>query len=133
MMNTEMQVNAIMTTMVARVLPSDTFMKVEEVLQSFPIHHVLVSINNHLVGIISQQDILKEYQRCSHRGVLPERSRCTAADIMTANPVTVETTDTIGLAADIFLSNMMHALPVSDGKNIVGIVTSHDVLRYAFK
>ncbi len=132
-MNPEMQVKAIMTTMVARVLPSDTFMKVEEVLQSFPIHHVLVGINNHLVGIISQQDILKEYQRCSKLGVLPDRIRCTAADIMTANPVTVETTDTIGLAADFFLSNTMHALPVSDGKNLVGIVTSHDVLRYAFK
>jgi predicted transcriptional regulator len=40
--------------------------------------------------------------------------------------------DTVGLAADIFLVNRFHALPVVDGVDLVGIVTSHDLIALAY-
>ena len=55
-----------------------------------------------------------------------------AEDIMTANPLSIESADTIGLAADIFRANALHALPVVDDGELVGIVTTHDLLTYAF-
>ena len=32
--------------------------------------------------------------------------------------------------ATVFLSNIMHALPVVDGDTLVGIITTQDLLRY---
>ena len=44
----------------------------------------------------------------------------------------LEPDDTIGLAADIFLANKFHALPVVEDERLVGIVTTHDLLKYSF-
>jgi acetoin utilization protein AcuB len=55
-----------------------------------------------------------------------------AGDIMSREPLKIESADTIGLAADIFRANALHALPVVDDGELVGIVTSHDLLNYAY-
>jgi CBS domain-containing protein len=55
-----------------------------------------------------------------------------AEDIMSTNPLSIESADTVGLAADIFKANALHALPVVDDGELVGIVTTHDLLTYAF-
>jgi acetoin utilization protein AcuB len=55
-----------------------------------------------------------------------------AEDIMSTNPLSLEPEDTIGLAADIFKANALHALPVVDEGELVGIVTTHDLLTFAF-
>ena len=51
---------------------------------------------------------------------------------MTKYPISLEPDDTIGLAADIFLANRFHALPILDDDVLVGLVTAHDLLRYSF-
>lgn len=56
-----------------------------------------------------------------------------AEDIMTRDPLIIEPADTIGLAADIFRANALHALPVVEDGELVGIVTSHDLLTYAYQ
>ena len=43
--------------------------------------------------------------------------------------MTIEQDDNLGLAADIILANRFHALPVVDGVDLVGIITSHDLIR----
>ncbi|MEP3389808.1 MAG: CBS domain-containing protein, partial [Reichenbachiella sp.] len=45
-------------------------------------------------------------------------------------PITIGPEGTISEAADIFLKNHFHALPVVDGTRLVGIVTSTDLLKY---
>lgn len=55
-----------------------------------------------------------------------------AKDIMTAKPVYLNPDDSIQLAADLFLENTYHAVPVLEDGVLVGIVTSHDLLAHAY-
>jgi CBS domain-containing protein len=101
---------------------NDRINKVQELFEEHSIHHLIVLEGGSLAGIISTDDLLKAYQQKGKNLTL-------ARDIMTPNPMTIEQDDNIGLAADIILANKFHALPVLDGLELVGIITSHDLIR----
>jgi acetoin utilization protein AcuB len=132
-MNTETPIKKIKTSKIIYVSPSDTMMKVEEIFESLPIHHILVLEGESLRGIISKSDLLKVYRSFAAEGILPDRHHLKAEDIMTADPITLDTEDTIGLAADIFLLNRIHSIPVLNGNQLSGIITNHDIIKYCFK
>jgi CBS domain-containing protein len=102
--------------------------KIKEMFEEFEVHHLLVVKGGTLLGIISTHDLLKCYSESGEifGGTL-------AKDIMTSNPLSIDTSDSVGLAADIILANKFHALPVLDGDDLVGIITSHDLIKFAFK
>ena len=104
-MNTETPIKKIKTSKIIYVSPTDTMMKVEEIFESLPIHHILVLESEALRGIISKSDLLRVYRSFAAEGTIPDRHNLKAEDIMTADPITLDTEDTIGLAADIFLLN----------------------------
>ena len=55
-------------------------------------------------------------------------------DIMSKKVVKINPDDKVGTAAELFLDNRFHALPVvTDDNYLVGLVTTFDVLRYEFK
>ncbi len=132
-MNTEIPVKRIKTSKIVFVRPDDTMLKVEEVFDNINIHHILVTEGEALRGVISKNDLLKVYKKSVEQGSLPDRSQILARDIMTENPITLDTEDTIGLAADIFLANKIHSIPVLNGDQLAGIITNHDILKYCFK
>lgn len=131
-MNTEKSVRHIMTTNIVAVRPDDSIMKVEELFEHIPIHHILVTEHTKLLGIVSKADLLKLYRKELQEENVLDRSKIFVQNIMTVNPVTIDCDDTIGLAADIFMANSFHSLPVVDGNELVGIVTNHDLIKYAF-
>ncbi len=50
-------------------------------------------------------------------------------DLMTGDMLTVRVSDTLERARDLMLSLGIHALPVvAEGGNVVGIITSHDLV-----
>lgn len=102
--------------------------KVREMFEEFDVHHLLVVRGGKLLGIISTHDLLKCYNDSGEvfGGTL-------AQDVMTRNPLSIDTSDSVGLAADIILANKFHALPVLDGDELVGIITNHDLIKFAFK
>jgi len=51
-------------------------------------------------------------------------------DIMTPDPVHIEHDASIRDAVDILIKADFHALPVVEGKKLVGILTTHDLLRF---
>ncbi|MFZ1705140.1 MAG: CBS domain-containing protein [Saprospiraceae bacterium] len=132
-MNTELSIKNIMTTNVVTLRPEDSILKLEEVFETLPIHHILVTNNQKLVGIVSKIDLLNLYRKELIDDKTLDRSHILIQNIMTTNPVTIDCDDTIGLAADIFLANTFHSLPVLDGNELIGILTNHDLIKYAYK
>ena len=131
-MNTELPIKRIKTSRIIFVNPSDTMLKIEEIFDAYPIHHILVVENENLFGVISKSDLLKLYKASAEQGIIPQRDRIKASEIMTQNPITLDTEDSIGLAADIFLSNKFHSIPVLNGDQLAGIITNHDLIKYCF-
>ena len=100
--------------------------------------YLVIDDQNKLVGIISKEDFYKfthtlTLQTTGKTWSNIKYETICAKDIMTQSPFVLDPDDTLGLAADLFLSNQFHALPVVEINDLVGILTSFDLLKYAFK
>jgi len=138
-MNTSKPISSIMSTDLITVKEMDRLVTIEQKFKTHLIHHLpVVDENAALVGIISKADMLHiarmiEQDASGTTYIAKVYDSWTAARIMTAQPLTLDPDDTIGLAADIFLQNQFHAIPVIEDYRLVGIVTSHDLLKYAYE
>ncbi|MBK6860556.1 MAG: CBS domain-containing protein [Saprospiraceae bacterium] len=125
MMNETVQ--EIMVRDVICVNPTDTLQKVKELLINNRIHHVPVVENDmKLVGIVTTYDLFK--LAVDHKDYPTTK----VGNVMTKILATIESTDKVGTAAEVFMEHLFHALPVVDNGRLVGIVTSFDVLRYEY-
>ncbi|MGB7948772.1 MAG: CBS domain-containing protein [Candidatus Binatia bacterium] len=52
------------------------------------------------------------------------------ADVMTKDPLTVATSESIGEADELMNTNKIRQLPVIEGKELVGIVTDRDIRSF---
>lgn len=93
----------------------------------------VVDKHGHLVGIITRSDI---EQAMSHPRDEEERRLArfnlagqTVAELMTPNPLTVASSDSIGKAAAIMVRARVSGLPVVDEGRLVGIITESDIFR----
>lgn len=137
-MDSSKPVSTIMTRALVVIKPNDPIEMVHNLFEKNNFHHMPVVYQNKLVGIISKTDYLKIRHMLattwSGETICQEMYKdMIAEDIMTREPLTIEPADTIGLAADIFRANALHALPVIEDGELVGIVTSHDLLTYAYQ
>lgn len=132
MINAESPIKEIMTREVFTVSPEDRLIKANRIFEEKGFHHLLVLENHELVGILSKTDLLNYFWKTMGNGQEVISSDVRIREIMTPNPITIDSDDTIGLAADIFLSNKLHSLPVLDGEDLVGVVTSYDLLKFSF-
>ncbi|HHJ50574.1 MAG TPA: CBS domain-containing protein [Phaeodactylibacter sp.] len=122
------RLSSIMTTDVFTVKPDDTLAHVHDILLNKRFHHLpVVDDNNKLLGIITSYDLMKP-------GVSPEKfAETPVKEVMTSRVASLRPEELIGGAARVFLENLFHGLPITDddGK-LVGIVTTHDVLKYVY-
>ncbi|MEO1258574.1 MAG: CBS domain-containing protein [Bacteroidota bacterium] len=136
-MNPNNPISSIMTTKLVTVTPNDFLARVTKIFESNGFHHIpVVADGNRLVGIISKEDFQKMnfyfFDKMTSEDGTKAKEGLRASDIMTPYPLSIDPDDSIGLAADIFLANRFHALPVIEDKELVGLVTSHDLIEYAF-
>ncbi len=137
-MNTSAPVSTIMTTQLLTLHPDDSFQAVKKLFEEKDFHHLpVVEPGGRLVGIISKEDLYKvayilTLNTTGPTYSLKQMESLTAKDMMTRYPIFLDPDDSIGLAADIFLANKFHALPIVEDDTLVGIVTTHDLLRYSF-
>jgi acetoin utilization protein AcuB len=137
-MNTDRTIREIMTTDLITVAPDRPAKAIQDLFRENDFHHIpVVDTGKRLVGIISKEDIFKlayvlSLQTTGKTYSQKEYSTLKAEDIMTRYPVTLDPDDTVGLAADIFLANKFHALPIVEDDQLLGIVTTHDLLGYGF-
>lgn len=131
----------IMTRNVYFVHPSDNMQRVDEMFAMHSIHHIpVIDDDSHVVGIISKSDYLKilhgftlfkteksqEYNKAILRSLL-------VGEVMTKQVATLQPADSVDIAAGYFRENLFHAIPVVDRqKKLVGIVTTFDMMNFAF-
>ncbi len=75
-----------------------------------------------LCGIITERDVLRAFSKGKDLGSL------SVSDIMTSKVVTASPDTTILQGAKTMVKNQFRRLPVVDGENMVGIVTSTDLI-----
>lgn len=132
-------VSEIMSTHLLTVSPTDNLEKVKEIFDKYNIHHVPVVRYKELVGLISKTDFYKALHGSRLNGYAPNgdsdmlKNR-TAEDLMTRGLAKISPDDKIGVAAEIFLDNHFHAVPVvNDEGDLVGMVTTYDIIKYCFR
>lgn len=127
-------ISHIMTKNVATVQVSDDLHDVIELVKKNHIRHVPVLEGHNVVGIISSTDInrltfssLFENQEGADEAILEMLS---ISQVMTQKPRMVEAALSIREVAEILASEEYHALPVIENGQLVGIVTTTDVIKY---
>ena len=136
-MNTSVPVSKLMSSPVLHVKPDDKLSTVKEIFDQHHIHHVPVVESEEVVGIISQTDLLhflrgltcSEYEKYMNEIRLKNYS---AKEIMSTKVSTIEPDDTINDALKIFSNNNFHALPVVKDKELVGMLTTRDIIKALF-
>src|ERR1035437_7008675 len=79
----------------------------------------------HLVGMVSERDLL----RSVGHGIDPGST--SIDEVMTRDPVTLRTTDTVTAALAIFRDRRFRHLPVLEGDRVAGILSVRHVVRVA--
>jgi signal-transduction protein with cAMP-binding, CBS, and nucleotidyltransferase domain len=137
-MKTHIPVTHIMTSQVLTVEKNTSLSEVESIMKRKHIRHLPVVNGLDVVGIISLTDL----QRLSYTASFADDEREDSDDevailnllsldqVMVSKPFTIQKTATVGDAADILIKMDFHALPVLDGTELIGIVTSTDLLKY---
>ena len=131
----------LMTTDVVTIRPNDLMVVAKEIFETNSFHHIpVVDENEQLVGIVSRHDYNKMLTtfsvfKNSKADIANKRFMMSmlVKDVMTKHVARLHPDDPISVALGIFKENLFHALPIVDDKNrVVGILTTFDLLTYAY-
>jgi CBS domain-containing protein len=121
-------VPAIMTTNVITLTPDQTLQEARDMMLAKHIHHLPVCEGQKLVGMLTSWDFLKIAKTPE------ELAGIKVKEVMTTKLATLETNQHIGAVAELLMVHLFHAVPiVSDDKELLGIVTSTDLIRYEYE
>jgi CBS domain-containing protein len=137
-----MLVKEVMTTDLVTVDTLTVMSKVASIFEEHNFHHIPVidKEDSSLVGIISMMDValLKdwgtrlniEYSKETNEKLFKS---LLAKDVMKLNPVCISPEDNIDRCVDILDDNHFHALPVIENDQLVGLITTYDLIRLAYR
>jgi CBS domain-containing protein len=134
-MNILAPVSTIMTEKLFTVNPKDKLSVVKEIFDTNKIHHLPVVRYKTIVGMLSKSDLLYFLKGASYdngyEDMLNEArlNNYTAEEIMTTGLAKVSSKDRIGVAVEVFKENLFHAIPIVDNGELVGILTTYDIIR----
>ena len=128
-----MYIGRIMHTDLVTVSPQASLVDAKELVEQKNIDHLLVvDHKGKLVGLLSDRD-LRQYWASPATSLSSHElayllEKITVESIMVKTIVTVTVDTTIERAAYIMQTNNISSLPVMDGEDLVGIITSTDVM-----
>ncbi|NND31530.1 MAG: CBS domain-containing protein [Saprospiraceae bacterium] len=128
------KVSTIMTKDLITVHPKDTLLDVKEIFDKNRIHHLPVVEFKKIVGIMSKADLMhyqRNYDQVPYKDVF-EDSRLKAykvGEVMTKGMATLSPDDRIDVALEVFRENILHAIPVVENGELVGLLTTHDIIE----
>ncbi|CAM1369373.1 CBS domain-containing protein [Tenacibaculum soleae] len=128
-------VSVIMSKNVITLSSSDDLMLAEKLFKKEKIRHIPVVSGSEIKGMLSYTDLL----RISFADAADEDEKdvdtvvynmFTIDQVMAKTLVTVNSSSTIKEVAEILSKKEFHALPVVDNNELVGIVTTTDLINY---
>jgi acetoin utilization protein AcuB len=131
-MRLQEMVSGWMTDRPVTIAPDRPIIEAYALMTEHEIRHIPVLEAGRLVGIVSDRDLhratpLKNARRA---GDVQQLFTTPVSEIMTREGfVTVDPQTTLGEAAKLLVHRKVSSLPVLDGERLVGIVTTHDLLR----
>lgn len=134
-MKFEEPVSSIMTRELVTVTPDDDLSAVKKIFDENNFHHIPVVHFRDLVGMVSKSDFLLYSNSFLESGRIDvqddQKLQFTKVkQIMVTRLGKLEPEDRIEVAIDVFLTNYFHCLPVVKGKELLGLLTPYDILRY---
>lgn len=133
-------VTQVMQDLLITAGPLESISSIEKKLEDNNIHHIpIVDEANHLLGIITSSDIyiLKDHgTKIGHESSIMKNARVLgsslAKEIMSTGLKTVQTTDSVSVCIELLSENRFHAIPVMKDDQLVGIVTTFDLVMFAY-
>lgn len=128
-------ISEIMTAHVITLNKSDDLETAERLFKSWKIRHIPVVNGKQIIGMLSYTDLL----RISFADAVDENeydvdttvyNMFTIEQVMAKNLISVPSTATIKEVAELLAKKEFHALPVVDNNELVGIVTTTDLINY---
>jgi acetoin utilization protein AcuB len=110
----------------------DTIQHARELMEQHRINQLPVVHGGELVGIVTDRDLRDAYPSVladPMRKASPDPHDVLVDSVMTANVITMTATEGIVAAASLMRRERVGALPIVDGKNLVGILTRSDLLE----
>jgi len=134
-MKNDIPISSIMTPNVFTLCVSDSLEKAEKLFREKKIRHIPVMNGEKIIGMLSYTDLLK----ISIADTLNQDEEVVDVaiydvfsidQVMKKNMICINPNTTIKEAADILTNREFHALPVTEGEKLVGILTTTDLIRY---
>ncbi|WP_298499452.1 CBS domain-containing protein [uncultured Algibacter sp.] len=136
-MKSHVPVSTIMTKNIIAITTEEDLERVEDLFNRYRIRHIPVVSNDIIVGMLSYTDLMRiSYAESSEESKSVDSvvfNSFTIEQVMVKDVVTVTSDTSIKDVAKILAKNEFHALPIVDDGNLIGIVTSTDLLNYLVK
>lgn len=142
MFDPQQPLRTLMANEIICIGPDDTLAEAERHFKTAGIRHLPVcTAEREVVGMFSYHDYTRMLHNLTVFGTAESKRAneqtmrsLLVSEVMGDEVVTIDSSATIQDAADIFLRNNFHSLPVVEPgtQRIVGIVTVMDLMHYAF-
>lgn len=128
-------VSSIMSTQLVVLNTTDGLEKAEQLFKKHRIRHIPVIDNKRIVGMLSLTDLLRiSFADGAYEDEEDIESivydMFTVPQVMAKNIRSVTPTTTIKEVAEVLAQEEFHALPVTEDGELVGIVTTTDLIKY---
>ncbi len=113
---------------VATVRPEDSVALAAQVMLWSGVRHLPVMRDHEVVGIISERDVFRRGTEVGARAARAEN----VGRAMTTPAITIDADKPLVAAAWLMSARKLGCLPVVEGTDLVGIITTTDLVRHQF-
>lgn len=136
-MKPHVPVSTIMTKNIIAISPREDLDRVEVLFNRYRIKHIPVMSHGVIVGMLSFTDLMRISVAETSKEMNSVNSAVyntfTIEQVMVKDVVTVNSDTSIKEVAKILAEREFHALPIVDDGDMVGIISSTDLLNYLVK
>ena len=127
-------VGKVMSSDLITLAPEDKLIEVKKIFDKYRIHHIPIVRGKTIIGIVSYTDyvhFVRGYTQSEEDKQKDDErlNSFTTEQIMTRGLAKLDPGDRINVAIEVFKVNLFHAIPVVENDELVGIVTTHDIIR----